>query len=66
MTEKAVDLGQIRGDWGFSASVKNRSWSDNRMVHHPVFEDACSLDGHLVYNFGTLDAGTYFFRLDGQ
>jgi hypothetical protein len=37
-------------------------WSDNRMVHHPVFEEAYSLDGHLVYNFGTLDAGTYFFR----
>lgn len=33
-------------------------WSDNRMVHHPVFEEAYSLDGHLVYNFGTLDAGT--------
>ncbi len=37
-------------------------WSDNRMVHHPVFEEAYSLDGNLVYNFGTLDAGTYFFR----
>lgn len=37
-------------------------WSDNRMVHHPVFEEAYSLDGQLVYNFGTLDAGTYFFR----
>jgi len=37
-------------------------WSDNRLVHHPVFEEAYTLDGHLVYNFGTLDAGTYFFR----
>lgn len=37
-------------------------WSDNRLVHHPVFEEAYSLDGELVYNFGTLDAGTYFFR----
>jgi len=37
-------------------------WSDNRLVHHPVFEEAYSLDGHLVYNFGTLDVGTYFFR----
>jgi hypothetical protein len=37
-------------------------WSDNRMVHHPVFEEAYSLDGHLLYNFGTLDSGTYFFR----
>lgn len=37
-------------------------WSDDRMVHHPVFEEAYSLEGQLVYNFGTLDAGTYFFR----
>jgi hypothetical protein len=37
-------------------------WSDNRLVHHPVFEEAYSLDGDLVYNFGTLDPGTYFFR----
>jgi hypothetical protein len=37
-------------------------WSDNRMVHHPVFEEAYSLEGNLMYNFGTLDAGTYFFR----
>jgi hypothetical protein len=37
-------------------------WSDNRMVHHPVFEEAYSLEGQLVYNFGTLDVGTYFFR----
>lgn len=37
-------------------------WSDNRMVHHPVFEEAYSLDGELVYNFGALDPGTYFFR----
>lgn len=37
-------------------------WSDNRMVHHPVFEEAYSLDGHMVYNFGTLDPGAYFFR----
>lgn len=37
-------------------------WSDNRMVHHPVFEEAYCLDGHMVYNFGTTDVGTYFFR----
>jgi hypothetical protein len=37
-------------------------WSDNRLVHHPVFEEAYSLDGELVYNFGSLDSGTYFFR----
>ncbi len=37
-------------------------WSDNRMVHHPVFEEAYALEGQLDYNFGTLDTGTYFFR----
>lgn len=37
-------------------------WSDNRLVHHPVFEEAYCLDGNMVYNFGTLDVGTYFFR----
>lgn len=37
-------------------------WSDDRLVHHPVFEEAYTIDGHLDYNFGRLDAGTYFFR----
>ncbi|MDH3510908.1 MAG: DUF4437 domain-containing protein [Gammaproteobacteria bacterium] len=37
-------------------------WSDNRMVHHPVFEEAYSLEGRLDYNFGVLGPGTYFFR----
>lgn len=37
-------------------------WSDDRLVHHPVFEEAYALDGHMDYNFGRLDAGTYFFR----
>ncbi|MEC7804657.1 MAG: DUF4437 domain-containing protein [Pseudomonadota bacterium] len=37
-------------------------WSDNRMVHHPVFEEAYSIAGRLDYNFGSLGAGTYFFR----
>jgi hypothetical protein len=37
-------------------------WSDNRMVHHPVFEEAYSTAGVLDYNFGSLGTGTYFFR----
>ncbi|MDP6437148.1 MAG: DUF4437 domain-containing protein [Gammaproteobacteria bacterium] len=37
-------------------------WSDNRLVHHPVFEEAYSLEGSLDYNFGHAEAGTYFFR----
>ena len=37
-------------------------WSDSRLVHHPVFEEAYSLEGRLDYNFGPLGEGTYFFR----
>ncbi|HVN42867.1 MAG TPA: DUF4437 domain-containing protein, partial [Steroidobacteraceae bacterium] len=37
-------------------------WSDNRMVHHPVFEEAYCVDGHMDYNFGQLPKGAYFFR----
>ncbi|MBP6513823.1 MAG: DUF4437 domain-containing protein [Steroidobacteraceae bacterium] len=37
-------------------------WSDNRMVHHPVFEEAYCLDGAMDYNFGSIAEGTYFFR----
>ncbi|HEY0940229.1 MAG TPA: DUF4437 domain-containing protein [Steroidobacter sp.] len=37
-------------------------WSDNRLVHHPVFEEAYCVDGHMDYNFGRLDRGAYFFR----
>ena len=37
-------------------------WSDDRLVHHPVFEEAYTIDGYMEYNFGTLDPGTYFFR----
>jgi hypothetical protein len=37
-------------------------WSDDRMIHHPVFEEAYTLDGYMEYNFGRLDPGTYFYR----
>lgn len=37
-------------------------WTDHRLAHHPVFEEAYTLDGTMVYNFGDLDPGTYFFR----
>ncbi len=37
-------------------------WSDNRLIHHPVFEEAYTIDGHMEYNFGRMDPGTYFFR----
>lgn len=37
-------------------------WSDTRLMHHPVFEEAYTLDGAMDYNFGVLRVGTYFFR----
>ncbi|MSO96748.1 MAG: DUF4437 domain-containing protein [Rhodospirillaceae bacterium] len=37
-------------------------WSDTRLMHHPVFEEAYTLDGTMEYNFGDLKEGTYFFR----
>ncbi|WP_067823013.1 DUF4437 domain-containing protein [Actinomadura kijaniata] len=37
-------------------------WTDHRLAHHPCFEEAYTVQGHMEYNFGTLDLGTYFFR----
>ena len=37
-------------------------WADHRLAHHPCYEEAYTLQGHMEYNFGTLDVGTYFFR----
>lgn len=37
-------------------------WADHRLAHHPCYEEAYTVDGHMEYNFGTLDLGTYFFR----
>lgn len=37
-------------------------WSDHRLAHHPCYEEAYTLQGHMEYNFGSLTEGTYFFR----
>jgi len=37
-------------------------WTDHRLAHHPVFEEAYTLAGSMVYNYGPLTEGTYFFR----
>lgn len=37
-------------------------WADHRLAHHPCYEEAYTIQGHMEYNFGTLDKGTYFFR----
>jgi hypothetical protein len=37
-------------------------WADHRLAHHPCYEEAYTTQGHMEYNFGTLDLGTYFFR----
>ncbi len=39
-----------------------QGWSDHRLAHHPCYEEAYTTQGHMEYNFGTLDLGTYFFR----
>lgn len=37
-------------------------WDDHRLAHHPVYEEAYTIAGSMVYNFGDLTPGTYFFR----
>ncbi|MGH2830899.1 MAG: DUF4437 domain-containing protein [Actinomycetota bacterium] len=37
-------------------------WDDHRLAHHPCYEEAYTLWGSMVYNFGDLTPGTYFFR----
>jgi hypothetical protein len=37
-------------------------WDDHRLAHHPCYEEAYTLYGSMVYNFGDLVQGTYFFR----
>lgn len=37
-------------------------WTDERLAHHPVFEESFTLEGSMRYNFGNLVPGTYFFR----
>ncbi len=40
----------------------DEGWADHRLAHHPCYEEAYTVQGHMEYNFGTLDLGTYFFR----
>ena len=37
-------------------------WREHPLAHHPVFEEAYCLEGGFEYNFGSMWAGTYFFR----
>jgi len=37
-------------------------WDDHRLAHHPCYEEAYTVFGSMVYNFGDLTTGTYFFR----
>lgn len=37
-------------------------WDDHRLAHHPCYEEAYTIWGSMVYNFGDLTTGTYFFR----
>jgi len=37
-------------------------WREHPLAHHPVFEESYTLGGKFHYNYGSLKAGTYFFR----
>lgn len=37
-------------------------WTDTRLAHHPVMEEAFTLAGEMDYNFGHLAPGVYFYR----
>ena len=37
-------------------------WKDHRTAHHPVVEEAYTIEGHMDYNFGGLEVDTYFYR----
>ena len=37
-------------------------WTDERLAHHHCYEEAYTIAGDMVYNFGDLVVGTYFFR----
>lgn len=37
-------------------------WDDHRLAHHPCYEEAYTLWGSMVYNYGLLTGATYFFR----
>lgn len=39
-----------------------KGWTDHRLAHHPVYEEAYTLSGNMIYNYGDLLPGTYFFR----
>jgi hypothetical protein len=49
---------------GFYSSLiwAKPGWDDHRLAHHPVYEEAYTVWGSMVYNFGDLTPGTYFFR----
>jgi hypothetical protein len=37
-------------------------WADERLIHHPVFEESYCIGGSMTYNYGPIEPGTYFFR----
>ncbi len=37
-------------------------WREHPLAHHPVFEEAYTLEGTFHYNYGEMWPGTYFFR----
>ncbi len=37
-------------------------WREHPLAHHPVYEEAYTLEGTFEYNYGSMYPGTYFFR----
>ena len=37
-------------------------WADERLMHHPVWEEAYCIDGTMTYNYGPISPGAYFWR----
>lgn len=38
------------------------NWREHPLAHHPVYEEAYTLEGSFNFNFGDMWPGTYFFR----
>ena len=51
-------------DTGFFTCIiwAKPGWREDRMMHHPVFEEAYTISGRMTYNFGLFTPGTYMFR----
>ena len=70
-TQQFLQKNDLYYDWlpgnrtkGFRTFVIHAppGWADERLMHHPVFEEAYCLSGSMTYNYGPIEPGTYFWR----